>query len=60
MTFVTDKRKRVLIIYTGGTIGMKKTENGYAIIKKNSESGLSAYDHIVLDAKTVTEDSVIY
>ena len=37
-----------------------KTENGYAIIKKNSESGLSAYDHIVLDAKTVTEDSVIY
>ena len=37
-----------------------KTENGYAIIKKNSESGLSAYDHIVLDAKTITEDSVIY
>ncbi len=23
-------KKRVLIIYTGGTIGMKKTENGYA------------------------------
>lgn len=37
-----------------------KTENGYAIIKKNTESGLSAYDHIVLDAETVTEDSVIY
>lgn len=37
-----------------------KTENGYVILKKNSDSGLSAYDHIVLDAKTVTEDSVIY
>jgi len=37
-----------------------KTENGYAIVKKNSESGLSAYDHIVLDAATVIEDSVIY
>lgn len=37
-----------------------KTENGYAIVKKNSDSGLSAYDHIVLDAATVIEDSVIY
>lgn len=27
------KDKRVLIIYTGGTIGMKKTEKGYAPIK---------------------------
>lgn len=26
------KRKKVLIIHTGGTIGMKKTENGYAPI----------------------------
>jgi L-asparaginase/Glu-tRNA(Gln) amidotransferase subunit D len=24
-------KKRVLIIYTGGTIGMKKTEKGYAL-----------------------------
>lgn len=37
-----------------------KTENDYAIIKKNSESGLSAYDHIALDAAKVQEDAVIY
>lgn len=37
-----------------------KTENGYVIAKKNSVSGLSAYDHIALDAATVVEDSVIY
>ena len=37
-----------------------KTENGYVIIKKNSASGLSAYDHIALDALSVVEDSVIY
>lgn len=37
-----------------------KTENGYVIVKKNSASGLSAYDHIALDAATVVEDSVIY
>lgn len=37
-----------------------KTENGYVIIKKNSISGLSAYDHIALDAASVVEDAVIY
>lgn len=37
-----------------------KTENDYAIVKKNSISGLSAYDHIALDASTVIEDAVIY
>lgn len=37
-----------------------QTENGYVIIKKNSTSGLSAYDHIVLDAATAVEDKVIY
>lgn len=37
-----------------------KTENGYVIIKKNSLSGLSAYDHIALDAASVVEDAVIY
>ena len=25
----SNDKKRVLIIHTGGTIGMKKTENGY-------------------------------
>jgi len=37
-----------------------KTENGYVIVKRNSDSGLSAYDHIALDASTVREDAVIY
>jgi len=37
-----------------------KTENGYVIVKKNSDSGLSAYDHIALDASTVQEDAIIY
>ena len=37
-----------------------KTENGYVIAKKNSVSGLSAYDHIALDAENVVEDAVIY
>lgn len=37
-----------------------KSENGYVIVKKNSASGLSAYDHIALDAASVVEDSVIY
>lgn len=37
-----------------------KTENGYVLVKKNSTSGLSAYDHIALDASTVVEDAVIY
>lgn len=37
-----------------------KTNNGYVIVKKNSVSGLSAYDHIALDASTVVEDAVIY
>ena len=36
------------------------TENGYSIIKKNSISGLSTYDHIALDATSVIEDAVIY
>ena len=37
-----------------------KSENGYVIVKNNSASGLSAYDHIALDAASVVEDSVIY
>ena len=37
-----------------------KTENGYVIVKKNSASGLSAYDHIALEAANVVEDAVIY
>lgn len=37
-----------------------KTENGYVIINKNTISGLSAYDHIALDASSATEDSIIY
>lgn len=37
-----------------------KTENGYIIVKKGSISGLSAYDHIALNASEAVEDSVIY
>ena len=41
-------RKKVLIIYTGGTIGMAKTENGYApvknFLKKQLENIPQLYD----------------
>jgi len=37
-----------------------KTDNGYVIIKKGSISGLSAYDHIALDAAKAVEDGIIY
>lgn len=37
-----------------------KTENGYLIIKKGTVSGLSAYDHIALDASAAVEGAVIY
>lgn len=36
------------------------TANGYVIVKKNSVSGLSAYDHIVLDVSKAEEDRIIY
>ncbi|SHJ50784.1 hypothetical protein SAMN02745136_00224 [Anaerocolumna jejuensis DSM 15929] len=32
----------------------------YCIIKKNTLSGLSEYDHIALDSSTATEQSIIY
>ena len=32
-----------------------ETANGYAIIEKNTPYGLSVYDHILLDASTVSE-----
>ncbi|MBO5342692.1 MAG: hypothetical protein J6A73_08425 [Lachnospiraceae bacterium] len=32
----------------------------YAIVKSNTDYGLSAYDYIVLDAKSVEEDSLVY
>lgn len=34
--------------------------NGYSIVKKNTEYGLSTYDHIVLDASQVGDDQLIY
>ena len=37
-----------------------RTENDYVIVKKNTASGLSAYDHIALNAENVVEDAVIY
>lgn len=32
----------------------------YAIVKSNTEYGLNAYDYIVLDATSVTDDALIY
>lgn len=32
----------------------------YSIVKSNTDYGLNAYDYIVLDAKSVTDDSLIY
>lgn len=32
----------------------------YCIIKKNTQNGLSVYDHIALDSSTATEQSIIY
>ncbi|MDO4438200.1 MAG: HlyD family efflux transporter periplasmic adaptor subunit [Eubacteriales bacterium] len=34
--------------------------NGYCIIKKNTSYGLSVYDHIVLDASTVSDGQLIF
>lgn len=37
------------------------TNNGeYYIIEKGTKYGLSVYDHIVLNASTVTEGQIIY
>lgn len=36
------------------------TSGGYCIVKRNSVSGLSAYDHIARNADHVTEGEVIY
>ena len=41
-------------------IEVLETANGYCIIKKNTGHGLSVYDHIVLDAASVTEGQVLY
>ena len=34
--------------------------NEYCIVKANSAYGLAVYDHIVLDAKAVNDDQIIY
>lgn len=39
-------RKKVLIIYTGGTIGMKKTDKGYAPVSGFFANALSAIDDL--------------
>lgn len=42
---MTNKKKRVLIIYTGGTIGMKNTKDGYApVAGAISEAALAISD----------------
>lgn len=45
MNNVANRKKKVLIIYTGGTIGMKKTEHGYAPVEGAiSEAALAISD----------------
>ncbi len=62
-TFI-NKLEGVFNINKGFTVFKRierlKTENNYVLIKKNSKSGLAAYDHIVLDASKAIEDKVIY
>ena len=56
--------KGVYNINKGYTVFRKvevlESANGYSIIKKNTEYGLSTYDHIVLDAASVQDDQIIY
>ncbi len=44
MTDLSDKK--VLILYTGGTIGMKKTENGYAPVPRYLPDKLKSIDDL--------------
>ena len=41
-------------------IEIVEEDEDYVIIRKGTSSGLSVYDHIALNAETVTEDSIIY
>ena len=41
-------------------IEVLSTNGEYYTVKKNMDYGLSVYDHIVLDAGTVTEGQIIY
>mgnify|MGYP000591570898 FL=1 len=41
-------------------IEVLSTNGEYYTVKKNMDYGLSVYDHIVLDADTVTEGQIIY
>ena len=56
--------KGVYNINKGYTVFRKvevlESANGYSIIRKNTEYGLSTYDHIVLDAASVQDDQIIY
>ena len=56
--------KGVYNINKGYTVFRKvevlESANGYSIIKKNTEYGLSTYDHIVLDAASVQDDQILY
>lgn len=37
-----------------------KENNEYCIIRENTENGLALYDHIALDASTISESAIIY
>lgn len=70
-----DSNERYQIGPTTSLIGVYNVNKGYAIfrqievisendeyyiIKSNTKYGLSLYDHIILDGKTVTENQVLY
>lgn len=70
-----DSNDRYQVGATAPLIGVYNVNKGYAIfrqievisendeyyiIKPNTKYGLSLYDHIVLDGKTVTENQVLY
>lgn len=37
-----------------------ESANGYCVVKKNTGHGLAVFDHIILDASTVSEGQVLY
>ena len=70
-----DSNTRYQVGPTASLIGVYNINKGYAvfrqieiisendeyyIIKPNTKYGLSLYDHIILDGKTVTENQVLY
>lgn len=71
----TDSNEKYTVSKSGTLVGVYNINKGYAdfkqiqilnqneeysIIQSNTNYGLIAYDHIVLDAESVNEDEFIY